>query len=68
MNNPKTRDDDERSSIANQRGLGGQDKQQSDLRNPAAEPPETPEGLLRPRRGPLDNNLGRAGLGRGDGQ
>ncbi len=59
MNNPKTRDDDERSSIANQRGLGGHDKQQADLKNPAAEPLETPEGLLRPRRGPLDKNQGR---------
>jgi hypothetical protein len=36
-----------------------QDKQQGDLRNPTAEPLETPEGLKRPRRGPLDKELGR---------
>ena len=59
MNNPKTRDDDERSSIENQRGLSGQDKQQGDLRDPQTQPFATPEGLKRDRRGPLDKDLGR---------
>ena len=59
MNNPKTRDDDERSSIVNQDGLDGRDKQQADLRNPAAGPLDLPDGLKRPRRGPLDKDLGR---------
>ena len=61
MNDEKTRDNDERSSAGKNGGLRGTDKQQGDLRNPGAEPLETPEGLERERRGPLDKNLGRAG-------
>ena len=53
-------------------GLRGQDKQQSALRDPkdkawhqgqdgpgAPDPDETPEGLHRPRKGPVDRNIGR---------
>jgi len=65
MDNPKTRDNDKRSDDARPRGLDGRDKQQADLRNPAAETLETletletPERLQRPRRGPLDKDVGR---------
>ena len=38
-------------------GLRGHDKQQSDLRD---EGRDTPEGLKRPRQGPVDKNVGRA--------
>jgi hypothetical protein len=61
MNDEKTRDDNERSSAGNSGGLRGTDKQHGDLRNPGAEPLETPEGLKRERLGPLDKNLGRGG-------
>jgi hypothetical protein len=54
----ETPTDDVQDGIGNQ-GLAGQDKRQPDLRNPAAEPLETPEGLKRERLGPLDKNLGR---------
>jgi hypothetical protein len=54
----ETRDEDVQDGIGNHR-LAGQDKRQPDLRNPAAEPLKTPEGLKRERRGPLDKNLGR---------
>jgi hypothetical protein len=37
-------------------GLKGQDKQQGDLRE---EQRDTPEGLKRERKGPLDKNEGR---------
>jgi hypothetical protein len=40
-------------------GLKGGDKQQGDLRNPAHQPIDTPEGLERERKGPLDKNVGR---------
>ena len=60
MNHRKTKED-ERSGAEDRSRLDGQDKQQADLRNPAAEPLETPEGLQRPRRGPLDKDLGRGG-------
>ena len=59
MDNPKTPDNDKQSDDARPRGLDGRDKQQADLRNPAAETLETPEGLQRPRRGPLDKDVGR---------
>jgi hypothetical protein len=39
--------------------LKGGDKQQADLRNPAHQPIDTPEGLERERKGPLDKNVGR---------
>jgi hypothetical protein len=61
MNNEKPRDDQEGSSASNSGGLRGIDKQQGDLQNPGDEPLETPEGLKRERRGPLDKNLGRGG-------
>jgi hypothetical protein len=54
----ETRDDDVQDGIGNNE-LAGQDKRQRDLRNPASEPLETPDGLKRERRGPLDKNLGR---------
>ena len=38
-------------------GLLGHDKQQSNLRD---EGRDTPEGLKRPRQGPVDKNVGRA--------
>jgi hypothetical protein len=38
-------------------GLAGQDKSQGNLRDGG--PPETPEGLKRERKGPLDKNEGR---------
>jgi hypothetical protein len=60
MNDEKPRDT-EPSSASKSGGLRGTDKQQGDLRNPGAEPLETPEGLKRERLGPLDKNLGRAG-------
>ena len=40
-------------------GLQGSDKQQGDLQNPAHQSIETPEGLQRERKGPLDKNAGR---------
>ena len=39
-------------------GLQGGDKQQGDLQNPAHHSIETPEGLQRERKGPLDKNVG----------
>ena len=42
MNNPQTRDDDERSSIANSRRLRGAERQ------PPAPPREDPEPLQKP--------------------
>ena len=54
----QTSDGDVQDGIGNEH-LTGQDKRQPDLRNPAAEPLETPEGLKRDRQGPLDKNLGR---------
>jgi hypothetical protein len=54
----ETRDKDVQDGIGNQE-LAGQDKRQPDLRNPATEPLEMPEGLRRERHGPLDKNLGR---------
>jgi hypothetical protein len=50
MNNPKTRDDDERSSIANR----GQRKEQPD-RHEDPEPLQKPEGLDKEQRRFLDN-------------
>jgi hypothetical protein len=52
MNNPKTRDDDERSSIANsvQRGKQQQPKPHED-----PEPLQKPEGLDKEQRRFLDN-------------
>lgn len=43
--------------MAHEDGLRGRDKQQSDLQDRGR---DTPEGLKRPRRGPLDKNAGRA--------
>lgn len=40
-------------------GLQGGDKTQGDLQNPASQPIDTPEGLERERKGPLDKNVGR---------
>jgi hypothetical protein len=40
-------------------GLQGGDKRQGDLQNPAHKPIETPEGLQRERKRPLDKNVGR---------
>ena len=39
-------------------GLQGGDKRQGDLQNSPLQPIDTPEGLKRERKGPLDN-LGR---------
>jgi hypothetical protein len=58
MINQKTLGGEQRDD-APQTGLDGKDKQQADLRNPAAVALEMPEGLQRPRRGPLDKDRGR---------
>jgi|KBSMisStandDraft_5_1062788.scaffolds.fasta_scaffold2091419_1 hypothetical protein len=58
MNNAKT-GGDKSSGDPHQGNLEGQDKQQADLRNPPADALELPEGLQRPRRGPLDKDRGR---------
>jgi hypothetical protein len=42
----------------NDDGLRGQDKSQGDLRNEGPDR-DTPEGLKRPRKGPLDKDAGR---------
>lgn len=42
-------------------GLRGGDKQQGDLQNPARQPIDTPEGLKRERKGPVDKTAGRKG-------
>ena len=40
-------------------GLQGGDKRQGDLQNPSQPSIETPEGLARERKGPLDKSAGR---------
>jgi hypothetical protein len=48
------------SDIQGGEGLRGPDKRQSDLRDQPTEQRELPEGLSRPRTGPVDKNRGRA--------
>ena len=48
-------------TVRDGQGLRGPDKRQGGLRQDTAGTPSTdlPEGLQRPRKGPIDKNLGR---------